>query len=109
LLQYDVLYGEKYAYSQMNSYDPSKLQIGFRIQTLSQTSVFYDKVIVTGQNFTKYSKIMVNGEVLTTQFVSSTVLVASSEDVNPGSIVGVAIVSANNEVISVSNTLRLKP
>ncbi len=108
LLQYDVLYGEKYAYSQMNSYAPSKLQIGFRKQSISQTSIFYEKVIVTGQNFTEYSRIMVNGKILNTQFISSTVLVASSEDVQEGSTVEVGIVSANNEVISRSNALRLK-
>lgn len=108
LLQYDVLYGEKYAYNQMNSYAPSKLQIGFRVQSLSQASIFYDKIIVTGQNFTKFSKIIINGEIFDTQYVSSTVLLTSSEDVSPGSTVGVAVVSANNEVISVSNTFRLK-
>jgi D-mannonate dehydratase len=107
-LQYDVLYGEKYAYSQMGSYAPSKLQIGFRPQNLKQASIFHDKVIVTGQNFTKFSQIMVNGDRIDTYFVSSTVLIASSDDVNPGSTVGVAVVSANNEVISVTNTLRLK-
>ena len=108
LLQFDVLYGEKYAYSQMNSYNPSKLQIGFRKQSINQASIFYAKIIVTGQNFTKYSKIMVNGEILNTQFVSSTVLVTSSEDIRVGSTIEVGIVSANNEVISRTNDLRLR-
>jgi hypothetical protein len=108
LLQYDVLYGEKYAYNQMNSYIPSKLQIGFRVQALTQANIFHEKIIVNGRNFTKYSHIMVNGEVLETQYISSTVLVASSDNVDPGSTVGVAIVSANKEVISISNTQRIK-
>lgn len=108
LLQYDVLYGKKYAYNQMSSYAPSKLQIGFRVQTMSQASIFYNKIIVTGHNFTRFSQITVNGALIDTQYISSTVLVASSEDVNPGSTISVAIVSANNEVISTTNTLRLK-
>lgn len=108
MLQYDVLYGEKYAYNQMNSYVPSKLQIGFRVQALTQASIFHEKIVVNGRNFTKYSHIMVNGEVLETQYISSTVLLASSEGVNPGSTVGIAIVSANKEVISITNTLRIR-
>jgi phosphoglycerol transferase MdoB-like AlkP superfamily enzyme len=108
LLQYDVLYGEKYAYSQMNSYIPSNLQIGFRIQVLTQANIFHEKIIVNGRNFTKYSQIIVNGETLETQYISSTVLVASSEGINPGSTVGIAIVSANNEILSISNTQRIK-
>lgn len=108
LLQYDLLYGEKYAYDQMSSYQPSKLQIGFRVQTLNQASIFYDKVIVTGENFTRFSKIIVNGEVMETHYISSTVLVTSSEDVRVGSSVGVGIVSANREIISKTNTIRIK-
>ncbi len=108
LLQYDVLYGEKYAYSQMQSYVPSKLQIGYRTQLLAQAQVFHEKMIVTGHNFTKYSQITVNGALVDTQYISQSMLVASSDDVYPGSTIGVAIVSANNEIIGKTNTMRVK-
>lgn len=108
LLQYDILYGEKYAYSQMNSYMPSKLQIGFRAQQLAQARIFHEKMIVTGHNFTRYSQIMVNGALIETQYISPSMLVASSDVVRPGSTIGVAIVSANNEVIGKTNTMRVK-
>jgi phosphoglycerol transferase MdoB-like AlkP superfamily enzyme len=108
LLQFDILYGEKYAYSQMNSYMPSKLQIGFRAQQLAQARIFHEKMIVTGHNFTRYSQIMVNGALIETQYISPSMLVASSDVVRPGSTIGVAIVSANNEVIGKTNTMRVK-
>ena len=108
LLQFDILYGEKYAYSQMNSYMPSKLQIGFRMQELTQARIFHEKMIVTGHNFTRYSQIMVNGALVETQYISQSMLVASSDVVRPGSTIGVAIVSANNEVIGKTNTMRVK-
>ena len=108
LLQFDILYGEKYAYSQMNSYAPSNLQIGFRKQQLAQARIFHEKMIVTGHNFTRYSQIMVNGALVETQYISQSMLVASSDVVRPGSTIGVAIVSANNEVIGKTNTMRVK-
>ncbi|MDP2814143.1 MAG: LTA synthase family protein [Erysipelotrichaceae bacterium] len=108
LLQFDILYGEKYAYSQMNSYMPSKLQIGFRMQELTQARIFHEKMIVTGHNFTRYSQIMVNGALVETQYISQSMLIASSDVVRPGSTIGVAIVSANNEIIGKTNTMRVK-
>ena len=108
LLQFDVLYGEKYAYSQMSSYIPSKLQIGFRTQQLAQARIFHEKMIVTGHNFTRYSQIMVDGALVETQYISQSMLVTSSEVVHPGSTIGIAIVSANNEIISKTNTMRVK-
>ena len=83
LLQFDVLYGEKYAYSQMSSYIPSKLQIGFRTQQLAQARIFHEKMIVTGHNFTRYSQIMVDGALVETQYISQSMLVTSSEVVHP--------------------------
>ncbi len=108
LLQYDLLYGKKYAYSQMGSYQPSNLQIGFRVQEVKQASVFNEKVIVTGTNFTKYSKIMVGSSIIETQYISSTVLLASSDTIPAGSTIHIGIVSANNEVISKTNSIRVK-
>lgn len=108
LLQFDVLYGEKYAYSQMSSYIPSKLQIGFRTQQLAQARIFHEKMIVTGHNFTRYSQIMVDGALVETQYISQSMLVTSSEVVHPGSTIGIAIVSSNNEIISKTNTMRVK-
>ena len=108
LLQFDVLYGEKYAYSQMSSYIPSKLQIGFRTQQLAQARIFHEKMIVTGHNFTRYSQIMVDGALVETQYISQSMMVTSSEVVHPGSTIGIAIVSANNEIISKTNTMRVK-
>jgi phosphoglycerol transferase MdoB-like AlkP superfamily enzyme len=108
LLQYDVLYGEKYAYNQMSSYLPSKLQIGFRTQMLAKANVFHEKMIVTGFNFTKYSQIMVNGTLIDTQYISPNMLVASSDDVRPESLINVAIVSANNEIISKTDSVKVR-
>ena len=107
LLQYDLLYGEKYAYNQMGSYQPTKLQIGFRVQQMKQANIFHEKVIVTGSNFTKYSKIMVGDSIIDTQYISSTILVASSDDILEGSSIAVGIVSSNNEVISKTSTVKV--
>lgn len=71
ILQYDILYGERYAYGKEDLYPASDLEMGvedIRLTTFVPTG---DKLIVTGEHFTPWSRVFVNGEKVSTTFLSS--------------------------------------
>lgn len=71
MLQYDILYGERYAYGKEDLYPASNLEMGvedIRLTTFMPTG---DKLIVTGDHFTPWSRVFVNGEKVSTTFLSS--------------------------------------
>jgi len=85
-LEYDILYGSKFVYGGENPYIASTVQMG--IDAIEITGVAYDAstgyVTVTGNNFTKYSKVFVNGDVFETIFVDDTTLHIKYDELSPG-------------------------
>ena len=74
LLQYDILYGDRYAYGQEDLYPASELVMGVADITLDSLVTNGDFLEVYGSNFTPWSKVFVNGEKVSTTFLSDTQL-----------------------------------
>lgn len=76
-LQYDLLYGEKYAYDGENPFTRTKMKMGLydvtldSIRLVSETDHTY---YIQGTNFTPSSQIKLNGEWYDTVYVSPTTL-----------------------------------
>ena len=73
-IQYDMLYGENYLYGGSNPFSPSELHMGVREITVEKIFNFGDSTYVVGQNFTPYSKVAVDGDLVDTVFVNSKLL-----------------------------------
>lgn len=74
LLQYDILYGEHYVYNGENPYPASDLIMGTQdvvIDDIIETSNYY---YIRGENYTKWSKVYVDGEKVSTTYIASTLL-----------------------------------
>lgn len=86
LLQYDTLYGKHYAYHGENLYPASDLQMGVQDVTADRIEELEDGLHIYGTNFTKWSKVFVNGSKVPTSFISDTELKISmssfEEDTN---------------------------
>lgn len=74
LLQYDILYGERYAYGGQDLYPASDLEMGVEDIVLSSFVPNGETLYVMGDNFTPWSRVFVNGEKVSTTFISSTQL-----------------------------------
>ena len=83
LLQYDVLYGEHYAYNGKDIYPASDLELGLEDAFIEKVYIEGNKLIVTGQNFTPWSKVYVNGKAVKTWEYSSRCLVVALEEYTP--------------------------
>lgn len=99
-LQYDLLYGNRYAYDGKDLYPASDLVMGVEdtsiIATFPSTQNGY--VTISGQNFTRWSKVYVNGEKVPTTFVTSSRLRINIDDIKDGDTLVVNQMGSSNTV-----------
>ena len=84
LLQYDILCGKRYAYHGKDLYPASMLQMGVQDITADRLEEQSDGLHIYGANYTKWSKVFVNGVKVPTSFLSDTELVISMGDLKEG-------------------------
>lgn len=77
-LEYDILYGDQIAYGGVSPYVATDMKMGVEEITISRISPVKidgeNYVEIIGENFTKSSKVMVNGDDYDTSFVDSETL-----------------------------------
>ena len=71
LLQNDILYGKRYAYNQQDLYPASDLVMGTADISLTTLTPNGESLYVDGANFTPWSRVFVNGQKVSTTFISS--------------------------------------
>lgn len=100
-LQYDMLYGKGYIFGGINPYQPTDMKMGVREIKIEKIVKIGGKYYIKGKNFTPYSKISIDGEVLDTIFLGSTVL-GLLEEVPPEDVsdMKVSQVEKNKEILS---------
>ncbi len=95
-LQYDLLYGKRYAYNGVDKYPATELAMGVDEVILNGTMKSDNgKLCIYGSNFTPWTKIYVNGEKVSTSFLATSILKINQEDVEDGDILTANIVSGS--------------
>ena len=108
-LQYDLLYGERYAYNGEDKYPASDLVMGIddvKIQIIRNS--VDGKIYISGSNFTPWTKIYVNGTKVSTAFISSTMLRISGDDAEDGDIITANIVGSSNTIFRTSKEYKYR-
>lgn len=100
-LAYDMLYGKQYIYGEKKPYEPSKLKMGVKDIKIDEVVKIGEDYYIKGQNFTEFSKISLDGEILDTVYLGPTIL-ALKEEVDPEDVSRMKIsqVEKNKEVLS---------
>lgn len=80
LLQYDMLYGEKYIYNGENPFIATNLQMGIDKITIDNIYTENNKIFIKGQNFNEFSKVYVNNEYIETTFINNNTLSIEDTD-----------------------------
>ena len=73
-LAYDMLYGDQYIYGGKNPFKPTDLKMGIKDIEISKIIKIGGKYYIKGKNFTEYSKISLDGEILETTYLGPTLL-----------------------------------
>ena len=100
-LSYDMLYGKRYIFGETDVYRPSDLKMGVKDIKIDEIVQIGENYYIKGQNFTEYSKISLDVNILDTVYLGPTIL-ALKEEVDPEDISRMKIsqVEKNREVLS---------
>lgn len=80
MLQYDLLYGQQYAYQGKNPFERTKMRMGIYDATLDSIVAapgLEDSYYIKGTNYTPSSQLKINGEWYDTTYVNPTTLLIS--------------------------------
>jgi hypothetical protein len=100
VLQYDMLYGEKYVYGGESPYEELDLQMGVKDITISSVEVgTQDSVIVKGENFNTSSKVKVNDKDVDFEYVNVNTLTLPEYSICNGDVFEVDQVSSTGEIL----------
>ncbi len=109
VLQYDMLYGNRYVFGETNPYSRTVLAMGVKpitiesIQKVSADGYYY----VYGENLTQSCKLEVNGEVVDTTYLENNRLLIKDVQLEKGDWVKLVVQanSSSHMTLSTSNTL----
>lgn len=105
-LEYDMLYGEKYAWNGSENYPNKTTDLKMGVKDISISNVFVNDdgtVTVQGENFTEYSRIFVNDELIDTVVIDSNTLTTEDETlISAGDLL--AVVQVSNSGTSLSSS-----
>lgn len=114
VLEYDMLYGDLDCFNGVNPYTKTELKMGTVPIKISEAhfvpappegeSVEDDsaKVIVTGSNFTPFSKILVNDKIYDTKFINRSMLSAPINELKSGDVI--TVIQSGNDNVPLSST-----
>ena len=72
-LGYDMLYGDNYCFNG-KTYEAADIQFGTKEIKINEVNKIGNKYYIMGENFTEHSRITLNGEVLSTIYLSPTLI-----------------------------------
>lgn len=99
-LQYDLLYGDRYAYHGEDAYPASDLVMGVEDTAIANIfpSANEGYLIVGGKNFTRWSRVYINGEKVPSAFISSSRLRIKADALSDQDTVVVSQMGSSNTV-----------
>lgn len=104
LLQYDILYGKQYVYNGKAPITEGHMVMGIRNVSLSsivpQLNSGYS---LYGENFTKYSRVYVNGEKQKSSFLNNTRINLSETELKDGDVIQVGQVCSSDTIFRMSD------
>lgn len=109
-LQYDMLYGKKYAYGGETPFEKTDLQMGVNDVTISTvTPQLQDSVVIKGENFNDSSIVKVNGEDVETVYVDENTLKLPENVLTLGDVIEVDQVTSTGKVLKAGTPYTYTP
>ena len=106
-LQYDILYGDRYCYNGEDLYPATDIVMGIDDVKLNSVTNSYggSNVYLYGSNFTKWSRVFVNGKKIDTSFMNSGCIYISKDSIKDGDTVKICQLGSSSTVFRESNEL----
>lgn len=100
LLQYDMLYGKRYVYSEKNPFQRTNLKMGFddiRIALVEQDS---NNIFIHGENFTEYSRVYIQGEKVDSKFLDEYTIALLDYTIEEDCIINIGQIGSKDNILS---------
>ncbi|MCR4999038.1 MAG: LTA synthase family protein [Lachnospiraceae bacterium] len=105
MLQYDILYGDRYVYDGEDGYPASDIVMGTKDIKLDRIYHFNNKLYLYGDQFTKWSRVYVNDEKVSTSYQSGQCLTIDENAVKDGDTIVVNQVGSSSTIFRSSNAV----
>lgn len=103
LLQYDMLYGKQYVYQGDVPEIGGYMEMGVKdVHIQNLVSHLDGSISIYGDNFTKYSKVYINGEKQKSTFLNNTRIDLSESELDDGDEVTISQVGSSNTIFRTS-------
>jgi phosphoglycerol transferase MdoB-like AlkP superfamily enzyme len=83
ILEYDMLYGELEVFNGENPFMPTDLKMGIDDVAIGSAEYKYGRLLIRGDNFNEFSKIILDDTELTTAYIDKHTLVACVDGLSP--------------------------
>ena len=104
LLQYDILYGKQYVYNGKAPITEGHMVMGIRnVSPSSIVPQLNSGYSLYGENFTKYSRVYVNGEKQKSSFLNNTRINLSETELKDGDVIQVGQVGSSDTIFRMSD------
>lgn len=103
LLQYDIMYGDQYVYNGNSPMKKEHMLMGVKdVEVTDLVPQLKQGYSLYGQNFTKYSKVFVNGEKQKSTFLNNTRIELPEMELENGDVVTIVQMGSSNTVFRTS-------
>lgn len=103
ILEYDMFYGELKAYDGVNPFEPTDIKLGIHDVEIDSVEYRYGRLLVTGDYFNEFSKIILDEKVLPTAYIDRHTVAAVIDDL-PEEAESLYVAQLSRESIELSRT-----
>jgi len=106
LLQYDMLYGDKYMYNTEEPYTQKILNMGLSKIGMTKVEEFKEKIHIKGYGFTPWSKVYINEKEMETEYMDAHTLFIEKRELMEEDELYVVQQSDNKQILSKTKVWR---
>lgn len=103
ILEYDMLYGELEVFNGENPFAPTELKLGIGDVSIRSAEYKYGRLLIRGENFNEFSKIVLDGAQLTTAYIDKRTLAATLDNLGLDAQ-ALAVAQVSREGVELSRT-----
>lgn len=105
MLEYDMLYGQNYAYDRFNPFPQTDMELGIRDISVEHYEIVEDAVLIYGTGFNEFSEVYVDDKSVETTYINYQTLMVPLNEFEDGQELYVAQVGDDHIVLSVTDSI----
>ena len=106
MLEYDILYGDREVYGGEYPYEPTDMVMGSVPVTVTGCDKRYGRMLVTGENFTEYSTIIIDEQPIETAYIDPQHIIIHTTELADFDSFSVAQMNKDGVILSATESVQ---